>query len=280
MIVAAAIGLGLLIGLTLGTLGGGGSVLTVPALVYVIGQDARAATTSSLFIVGVSSLIAAVGHARSGRVRWGVGAAFGAVGLAAGVAGTAANQLVDPDVLLLVFAGVILLAAAAMLAGGPPSAGDGPARADEDDAGSPCAAPGEADAPARRGGRWDARRIVQVVGAGLLVGFMTGFFGVGGGFVIVPALTLALGMSMPLAVGTSLVVISINSAGALLARAGTAEFDWAVIVPFTLAAIAGSLGGKSVADRVTGATLTRAFAVLLIGVAGYTATSSLTALLG
>lgn len=266
MIVAAAIGLGLLIGLTLGALGGGGSVLTVPALVYVIGQDARAATTSSLFIVGVSSLIAAFGHARSGRVRWGVGAAFGVTGLAAGVAGTAANRLVDPDVLLLVFAGVILLAAAAMLAGGRRATGDGPARTDGEDAG--------------RRRRWGARRIAQVVGAGLLVGFMTGFFGVGGGFVIVPALTLALGMSMPLAVGTSLVVISINSAGALLARASTAEFDWAVIVPFTLAAIAGSFGGKIVADRVSGATLTRAFAVLLIGVAGYTATSSLISLLG
>ena len=264
MTVAAAIGLGLLIGLTLGALGGGGSILTVPALVYVLGQDARAATTSSLFIVGVSAVIAALGHARSGRVRWGVGAAFGVTGIAAGFAGTAANRLVDPDVLLLAFAGVIVIAAVAML---DKSRGADPAPAREGD--------GVSD-----GRRWTPGRIGRMVAAGLVVGFMTGFFGVGGGFVIVPALTLALGMSMPKAVATSLVVISINSAGALLARAGTAHFDWALIIPFTLAAVVGSLSGKKVTDRVSGRALTRAFAVLLIGVAVYTATSSLISLLG
>jgi hypothetical protein len=263
VIVVATVGLGLLIGLSLGALGGGGSILTVPALVYVIGQDARAATTSSLFIVGITSVIAALGHARSGRVRWGVGVVFGVTGIAAGFAGTAVNRLVDPDVLLLAFAAVIVVAAVGMLANGR----------DEE-----AARPG--GAPPRRTGRWTAGRVGRIVGAGLLVGFMTGFFGVGGGFVIVPALTLALGMSMPQAVATSLVVISINSAGALLARAGTVHFDWAVIVPFTLAAVAGSLGGKVVADRVSGVTLTRAFAVLLIAVAVYTATSSLISLLG
>jgi uncharacterized protein len=265
VIVAATLGLGLFIGVTLGALGGGGSVLTVPALVHVIGQDVRAATTSSLLIVGVSSVIAALGHARSGRVRWGVGVAFGATGLGAGIAGTVANQRVDPDVLLLAFAGVILVAAVGMLANGrSPEAGGEPHRG-----------------PAEEGTRhWTPGRVAKVVGAGLLVGFMTGFFGVGGGFVIVPALTLALGMPMPLAVGTSLVVISINSAGALVARAGTADFDWAVIVPFTLAAVAGSLGGKQIADRVSERALTRAFAVLLLGVAVHSAATSLISLLG
>ena len=109
---------------------------------------------------------------------------------------------------------------------------------------------------------------------------MTGFFGVGGGFVIVPALALALGLPMPQAIATSLVVISINSGGALLARAGTAHFDWAIIVPFTLAAIAASLAGKMVADRLSGRSLTRAFAVLLVAVAVYTATASIIALAG
>lgn len=109
---------------------------------------------------------------------------------------------------------------------------------------------------------------------------MTGFFGVGGGFVIVPALTLALGLAMPEAVATSLVVIAINSGAALLARAGTAHLDWAVIVPFTIAAVAGSLAGKTVTDRLSARSLTRAFAVLLVAVAIYTATSSLVGLLG
>jgi uncharacterized protein len=263
VIVAATLGLGLLIGLSLGALGGGGSILTVPALVYVIGQDARAATTSSLFIVGITSVIAALGHARSGRVRWGVGVAFGITGIAAGFAGTAVNRVMNPDVLLLGFAAVIVVAAVGMLA----NSGDE----------EPAPQKGDAQQHSRR---WTPGRIGRIAGAGLLVGFMTGLFGVGGGFVIVPALTLALGLSMPQAVATSLVVISINSAGALLARAGTAHFDWAVILPFTMAAVAGSLGGTVIADRVSGTTLTRAFAVLLIAVAVYTATSSLISLLG
>ncbi|MDP9442552.1 MAG: sulfite exporter TauE/SafE family protein [Actinomycetota bacterium] len=268
--------------MSLGALGGGGSILTVPALVYVIGQDARAATTSSLFIVGISSLIAAFGHARSGRMRWGVGVVFGVTGIPAGFAGTAANQLVHPDVLLLAFSGVIVIAAVGML-----TKSRSFERAEDTDRQRVAAErseewnrPSNVSSRDADGHRWSVQRAAKVVGAGLAVGFMTGFFGVGGGFVIVPALTLALGMSMPQAVATSLVVISINSAGALLARAGTAHFDWAVIAPFTVAAIAGSLGGKKLADRVSGTTLTRAFAVLLIAVAVYTATSSLVSLLG
>lgn len=116
MTLAVTIGLGLLIGLSLGALGGGGSILTVPALVYVLGQDARSATTSSLFIVGISALIGSLGHARSGRVRWGVGLAFGLTGIAASFAGTAVNRLVDPNVLLLAFAALVLVAAAGMFA--------------------------------------------------------------------------------------------------------------------------------------------------------------------
>lgn len=87
----------------------------MPALVYAIGQDARSATTSSLFIVGVSSVVGALGHARSGQVRWGTGLVFGATGIAAGFAGTAANEAVDPDVLLLAFAGLIVVTAVAMI---------------------------------------------------------------------------------------------------------------------------------------------------------------------
>lgn len=280
MIAVAAVGLGLLIGLTLGTLGGGGSILTVPALVYVLGQDARSATTSSLFIVGLASLIAAFGHARAGRVRWGIGLVFGVTGIAAGFAGTALNRLVDPDVLLLSFAGVILVAAAGMLHStrSPSKRRERERRLVSPGGGLPDTDTPSAEPPAPR--RWDRRRVVQVIAAGLLVGLMTGLFGVGGGFVIVPALTLALRLPMPQAIATSLVVISINSGGALLARAGTAHFDWAIIVPFTIAAIVASLAGKMLADRVSGRSLTRAFAVLLVAVAAYTATASIIALSG
>ena len=278
ILAAAAVGLGLLIGLTLGALGGGGSILTIPALVYVIGQDARAATTSSLFIIGISSVIAALGHARSGRVQWAVGLVFGITGIGAGVVGTLINRRIDPDVLLLAFAAVILVAAAGMLGrGGAREA----AAAAVPSADLPDEPPPVTPAFGRRaGGGVDWGVAVKVIAAGSLAGFMTGLFGVGGGFIIVPALTLALGLSMPQAVATSLVVIAVNSAAALAARAGTAEFDWSVIIPFTAAAIAGSLAGKQVADRLSALTLTRAFAGLLIAVAAYTATSSILALSG
>lgn len=279
MIPALTVGMGLLIGLSLGALGGGGSILTVPALVYVIGQGAKAATTSSLFIVGISALIGALGHHRSGRVRWSTGVVFGITGIAASFAGTAANRLVQPDVLLLAFAVLVVIAAAGMVGNGrkaarpsdparTPVPAGGATRADVD---LPPPADGDRRSPLS-GGNW--QRAAKVLVAGLAVGFMTGFFGVGGGFVIVPALTLALGMAMPEAVATSLVVIAINSGAALLFRAGSAHFDWAVIVPFTLAAIVGSLTGKKVADKVNARALTRAFAVLLVAVAVYTATQS------
>ena len=115
-----------------------------------------------------------------------------------------------------------------------------------------------------------------MLAAGLVVGFLTGFLGVGGGFIIVPALVLALRYDMPTAVGTSLLVISLNSGVALLARGADGVFHWSVIVPFTLAAILGSLAGKRVADRISGASLTRSFAVLLLVVAAYVLLRALT----
>ncbi len=296
---AVTVVLGAAIGTALGALGGGGSVLTVPALVYALGQPAGQATTASLVIVGVSSLCGAVGHARAGRVRWRAGAAFGAAGVATSVVGSWANRAVDQDVLLLAFAVLMLVAAAGMIrrtrrvtftvAGSDLSprrravvatAREAAVEA-RPDPGDP--APGR---PGReRGDRtWTAirrrtvgsdRAALKMVLAGLAVGFLTGFFGVGGGFVIVPALTLALGFGMGEAVGTSLLIIAINSAAALVARAGHASFDWAVIIPFTVAAIGGSFLGKRLTDTVSGTALTRAFAVLLILIAGYVAAQSL-----
>jgi hypothetical protein len=127
--------------------------------------------------------------------------------------------------------------------------------------------------------RTPTRQLIKVVAAGLTVGFLTGLFGVGGGFVIVPALTLALGLPMSIAVGTSLLIIALNSASALAARAGSAHFDWAVIVPFTLAAMAGTVVGRRIADRLPNATLNRAFAVLLLLVAAFVGIHNAVALL-
>ena len=268
MTLALAVGLGLVIGLSLGALGGGGSILTVPALVYAVGQSARAATTGSLVIVGITAGVATLGHARAGRVRWGAGLAFGVAGVAASFAGTALNARVDPNVLLVCFATLMIVAAAAMLAKTMVHA-----HPEDDDPG------GESAGALRRPGtltgvrpappRWSVAVALRVVVAGLVVGFLTGFLGVGGGFIIVPALVLTLQYDMPTAVGTSLLIISVNSTVALLARSGHERFHWAVIAPFTLAAIAGSTAGRRIADRVSGAQLSRAFAVLLLAVAGY-----------
>jgi uncharacterized protein len=265
-----AIVVGLVIGLSLGTLGGGGSILTVPALVYLLGQTPQAATTGSLVVVGVSALIGALGHHPSGRVQWGLGLAFGAAGIAAGFLGTALNRMIPADVLLLAFSGLVLVAAAGMVRTARsrarplvPAAGGG----------APAApVSGATDE------RWTWGRAGGVLGAGLLVGFLTGFFGVGGGFVIVPALTLALGLAMPEAVATSLVVISINSGAALLFRAASMQVDWALVLPLTAAAVAGSLAGKRVADRAPAAVLIRSFAVLLVVVGLYTAGTSIAGL--
>jgi uncharacterized membrane protein YfcA len=122
-------------------------------------------------------------------------------------------------------------------------------------------------------------QVVKLVTSALVVGFLTGFLGVGGGFLIVPALVLALGYTMPVAVGTSLVIISITSAGAFTERLGTgAAIPWEIVVPFTLAAIAGSFAGKIITDKVSVTTLTRSFAALLLVVAVYVTVQSAMAL--
>ncbi len=266
-----AIGFGLLIGLSLGALGGGGSILTVPALVFALGLTAQEATTGSLVIVGVTSAIACVGHARAGNTRWARGTTLGVFGIPASLLGSRLNAHVDADVLLLSFAALMLVAATGMLlrAREPrldaPSSGapliDNPPLPDDKPAGG-----GVRTAPVgSRAGTGQGRLVV----AGLGVGFLTGFLGVGGGFVIVPVLVVLLGFTMPVAVGTSLLVIALNSAVALAARATDGTFVWSVIVPFTVAAIVGSFAGKRVSDRVPASSLTRSFAGLLLAVAAY-----------
>jgi uncharacterized membrane protein YfcA len=262
---ALALGFGLLIGLSLGALGGGGSILTVPALVYAVGESARSATTASLVIVGVTAGAATWGHARAGRVRWRAGSAFGTAGVAASFAGTKLNARVNPQVLLICFAVLMIIAATAMLARTMvhvhPEELRADTRADQLRRGPAVTRP---EHP-----RMGLALAFPVLAAGIVVGFLTGFLGVGGGFVIVPALVLTLGYEMPTAVGTSLLIISLNSLVALVARGGHSSFHWSVIIPFTIAAIVGSAGGRRLSGRASGAQLTRAFAVLLLIVAGY-----------
>ena len=264
--------LGFLVGLSLGALGGGGSILAVPVLVYVAGEEAQAATTTSLIIVGGAALLGMADHWRAGRVRVGAGVLFGLAGVGGSLAGSALNRRLDPDVLLLAFSALVLLAAWRMVTACPS-----------------CTAVGAADATRASpepGGRLlvrtrlraDRATIVKVVGAGTVVGFFTGLFGVGGGFVIVPALTLLLAFSMPEAIGTSLLVIAVNTATSLAARVGAGGIDWAVTLPFALASMVGVVTGSRLADRLPARTMLRWFAALLVAVAVYTAARSLLAL--
>lgn len=263
--------LGFLIGLSLGALGGGGSILAVPALVYGAGQSPRDATTTSLLLVGIASLVGMIGHRRAGRVRVRTGVVFGLVGIGGSLIGSAVNRRIDPDVLLLAFAVLICIAAWRMVTGCPTCTRVG------EDAAVAAAAAASGTVAVRRRSRLDVRALVGVVAAGTLVGFLTGLFGVGGGFVIVPALTLVLGLPMPEAIGTSLLVIVINSTVALGTRMATSTIDWAVTAPFVLAAVAGVLTGTRIADRLDARKSLRWFAALLVGVAGYTAVRALTA---
>ncbi len=263
--------LGFLIGLSLGALGGGGSILAVPVLVYAAGQDPRAATASSLLLVGTASLVGVVGHWRGGRVRVGTGVAFGLAGIGGSIIGSAVNKQLDPDLLLLGFAGLVVVAAWRMLTGCPTCTQVGEDRE--------LAAAEAGDATTLVETRIDVRTVVTVLVAGTAVGFLTGLFGVGGGFIIVPALALALKLPMPEAIGTSLLVIAINSAVALAARATTTTVDWHVTIPFTIAAILGVLTGARIADRLDPDRSLRWFAGLLFAVALYTAVRAGSALL-
>lgn len=258
--------LGFLIGLSLGALGGGGSVLAVPVLVYVAGQTPEQATATSLLVVGSSSIVALIPHARAGRVHWAAGTIFGLVGVGGSLVGTRLNRTIDPHLLLLLFSGLMLVAAWRMLTACPSCTEVGSERAiaadrERDGTGSLATA-------TRTERRVSVSSAVKVVLAGTGVGFLTGLFGVGGGFVVVPALTLLLGFTMGNAIGTSLLVIAINSAVAFAGRVGTgAPIDWATTIPFALASFVGVLAGGHLSARTHPERLLRAFAVLLVAVA-------------
>ncbi|MEV5479403.1 MULTISPECIES: sulfite exporter TauE/SafE family protein [Streptomyces] len=239
---------GAVVGLALGALGGGGSVLAVPALVYLLGFTPAAATTASLIIVTATSLTALYAHARTGNVRWKAGALFAAAGLLpAAAAGAAASRLPQP-VLTAAFAAIAALAAVKMLR---PRAATGPAAS--------------------------GARPAKAAGTGAGLGALTGLLGVGGGFLAVPALVAVLAFEMQAAVGTSLLVIAANSLASLATRgATTVGIDWAVIGPFAGAAILGAWDGKRLAAKVTGTLLQRTFAVVLLAVAVFMLIDALT----
>lgn len=244
MLLAAAFGGA--IGMSLGMLGGGGSILAVPALVYGLGQPVRDAVPTSLLVVGGSAVAGALSHLRSGKVPWRSALLFGAAGIAGSFGGAWMNHRLDEDALLIGFALLMLVAATAMLRRSGPR--------DEGAAAESCE------------NAWRDRPL-EVVAVGLGVGVLTGLFGVGGGFILVPAWTLAMGCPVQVSIGASLLVIVLNSAGAFVAHMGIGSINLGVALPFATAGVVGAVAGERVAGRVTGARLARWFAYLIVGVA-------------
>jgi uncharacterized protein len=281
MVVATA-ALGLVIGLVIGGLGGGGGALTVPALVYVLGLTAQDATTSSVLIVGISSLAGVLTRIRDRSLRWRTGFAFAVVGAPAAYLGGVLNHRVAAPVVLVTFAVVTVVAAAAMLVESRTTrdAEECPGTSDLAERPVPPSGPGRDTGTALAvrptvGRRRVLVRVGVVACCGAAVGFLTGFLGVGGGFLVLPVLVIALRMPLPAAVGTSLLIMVFNSSSALVSRIGDLDVDWTVVVPFTLASVVGTLLGRRLADRLPGAALTRIFALLLLLVGIFVGAESL-----
>lgn len=228
--------LSLLIGISLGLLGGGGSILTLPILTYVAGVETKSAIASSLFVVAVTSGFGVISHARAGRVQWRTGILFGLAGMAGAYLGGRLAKLIPGGVLMVLFAAMMVATAIAMLrgrkSGGPPRVGELP--------------------------------IGKVLLEGVIVGVVTGIVGAGGGFLVVPALVLLGGLGIEAAVGTSLVVISMQSFAGFAGHLGHVDVDWPLTLMVTGAAVIGSFVGGALTGKVPPATLRRGFGVFVL----------------
>lgn len=230
-----------LIGLSLGLLGGGGSILTVPVLVYVLGFEAKLAIAMSLPVVGITSLVGAIGHWRAGNVRAKTALAFGFTAMAGAFTGARLAGLLSGATQLIIFAAVMLLAAVSMY---------------RNQLGDAFSAP-----PDHNG------RLLPLLASAAAVGVLTGIVGIGGGFLIVPALVVFARIPMKEAVGTSLLVIAMNTASGFAGYLGQVTIDWGFVAGFTGIAILGVLAGTRLVPMISPTQLKRAFAVILIGVA-------------
>jgi uncharacterized membrane protein YfcA len=236
---AATLAAAVAIGLLLGLLGGGGSILTLPVLVYLAGQQPKSAITASLFVVAVTSAVALIPHARAGRVQWRTGLVFGTAGVVGAYAGGRLAAYV-PSALLLAGFGLLIVAAAATMIR-------------------------SCRRPLRGASRTGRTPVLLALGAA--VGLITGMVGAGGGFVIVPVLVLLAGLGMTSAVGTSLLVITLQSTAGLLGHLGHARVDWPLTLTITALAIVGSLLGARLADRIPAQLLRTGFGWFLTGMA-------------
>lgn len=235
MLVLAAF-LAAVIGITLGMLGGGGAILTLPMLVYAVHVEPKTAIATSLFVVGSTSLVGMLVHAKAGAVKWKVGAVFGSAAMAGAYLGGRVAHFI-PATFLLVLFGVVMVTTATMMLKG---------RKDDRAPPRPLSVP-------------------HVLALGAVVGVISGLVGAGGGFLIVPALVLFGGVPMREAIGTSLFVIGLQSFAGFAGHAAHVHLDWILVATITLASVLGSLVGARFASKVPAPVLRRAFAWLVIG---------------
>jgi len=233
MLVLAA-SLSLLIGVVLGTLGGGGAILTLPMLVYAVGQEPKSAIATSLFVVGATSVVGMTVHARAGTLRWKVGAMFGLAAMAGAYGGGRIAHFIPSAVLLVLFATVMVVTGTAMLK--------------------------------RKGaaGPVQALRFGGALALGSAVGTLSGLVGAGGGFLIVPALTLFGGLAMREAIGTSLFVIALQSFAGFAGHVTHVHLDWTLVLVITTTSLVGGVAGAVLSTKVSADGLRRAFAFLVI----------------
>lgn len=238
---AIGLALSLFIGISLGFFGGGGSIMTVPLLVYVFGLEPKEAIASSLMIVGAASILGAVHHWRAGNVEIRTGLLFGTAGMAGAYTGGRAGAFIDGKLLLLLFAAMMVLTAVRMWRGRRevtwPTAGD--------------------------------RSTGPLLAQGFAVGSFTGLVGAGGGFLIVPALALWARLPMSVAVGTSLMVIVMNTLAGYVGYASHVAIDYRLVASISAIAIVGSFAGTRLGRRVDPNSLRRAFAAFVAVMAAF-----------
>lgn len=269
---------GICVGIIVGLLGAGGGILSVPILVYMLGQSPHNAAAGSLLIVGATSLIALIGRRK--EVHWKQGAVFGALSITGSFIGSFLNSLVSPNLLMYLFSGLLVIVAGLMFrkaakeknaAGGKPQTMSPNTDANEKVCNKNTRGKENSQRPNSRLHHW-----ITIIVAAVLIGVLTGFFGVGGGFAVVPALTLIMHFDMKEASATSLLVMVIASLAGLAARVGTAiQIDYLSVLPFALASMIGGSIGASLTRKAKSTTLTFLFALLLLLVAVYTLSATL-----
>jgi uncharacterized protein len=238
MLIVAAM-FAVLMGLTLGLLGGGGSILTVPILVYILKVPDKTAIAMSLLVVGTTSLVAMTSHARQGNVVWRTGLIFGAFGMVGAFLGGKIAHFIPGGVLLTLFALLMLVTGGAMLRPRKTAMVETPA---DDHKQLP---------------------VMKIALEGVVVGAVTGLVGAGGGFLVVPALALMGGLSMKRAIGTSLLVIAMKSFAGFASFASFVQLDWTLFGVFTGASVLGTIGGTLLAKKIDASKLRTGFAVFV-----------------